>query len=173
MSRRDRISLVLGILGAIALVVYPLAHRISTQQSDAATPALLASLLTPGAPSDPPTVVTPAPTAAPTLIARPSMDVTWAAEATVHRGMDGETFEYPCAPDGTFGAVWGTDVYTDDSSVCTAAVHAGVITRETGGTVTIVILPGRATYEGSARNDVTTEWYGAWEGSYEFVESSP
>ena len=38
--------------------------------------------------------------------------------------------------------IYGTDVYTDDSSVCTAAVHDGKITIADGGTVTVEIRPG-------------------------------
>ncbi|WP_346729629.1 LCCL domain-containing protein [Corallococcus exiguus] len=38
--------------------------------------------------------------------------------------------------------MWGTDLYTDDSSVCVAAVHAGAITTA-GGTVVVTISRGR------------------------------
>jgi hypothetical protein len=58
------------------------------------------------------------------------------------------------------------DVYTDDSSVCTAGVHAGVITFKDGGPVTIEILAGQATYEGTERNGATTSAYGEWAGSF-------
>jgi hypothetical protein len=60
-------------------------------------------------------------------------------------------------------------VYTDDSKVCSAAVHKGLITLAAGGTVTIKILPGRATYLGSTRNGITSSSYGSWPGSYSFV----
>jgi hypothetical protein len=66
-------------------------------------------------------------------------------------------------------SVWGTDVYTDDSIIATAAVHAGVIGIGEAGTVTIRLLPGRESYEGTTRNGVTTRSYGSWNGSYEFV----
>ena len=64
---------------------------------------------------------------------------------------------------------WGEDVYTDDSSVCTAAVHAGVITVVEGGTVTIEIRPGVDSYEGTTRNGIMTRSYPAWEGSFVVV----
>ena len=60
------------------------------------------------------------------------------------------------------GTVWGTDVYTHDSSVCTAAVHVGRITLASGGTVTIEMRPGQASYLGSTRNGITSNSYGAW-----------
>src|SRR5512135_3409480 len=42
--------------------------------------------------------------------------------------------------------VWGTDVYTDESAVCKAAVHAGVLTRGTTGQVTIVMGAGAESF---------------------------
>ncbi|MCP3139410.1 hypothetical protein LXT23_19010 [Pyxidicoccus sp. QH1ED-7-1] len=65
------------------------------------------------------------------------------------------------------GSVWGTDFYTDDSTVCAAAVHAGVIPA-TGGTVTLFIQPGQSSYSGTTRNGFTTSSYGAWGGSFSF-----
>jgi LCCL domain len=106
------------------------------------------------------------PTVSPTPTADASMAQAWAATATQHRGLDGERFQYDCPGGGTLRFVWGTDVYTDDSSVCTAGVHAGVITLEDGGTVTIEIRPGEATYEATERNGVTTLDYPSWGGSF-------
>ncbi|MBR0663665.1 hypothetical protein GXW71_04770 [Roseomonas hellenica] len=65
------------------------------------------------------------------------------------------------------GTVWGTGVYTTDSQVCRAAVHAGVIGAE-GGTVTVVPVPGLPTYLGSTANGVTTTDYGPWQESFTF-----
>jgi hypothetical protein len=72
-----------------------------------------------------------------------------------------------CPPTATSGAaVWGTDVYTVDSSICVAAVHAGKIPAS-GGRVTITMRPGRASYAASTRNGVTSESWGAWPCSFE------
>jgi hypothetical protein len=65
------------------------------------------------------------------------------------------------------GAVWGTDVYTDDSDLCRAAVHAGAIGLE-GGTVTVMRSEGRPLYIGSARHGVTSHDYGSWDPSIRF-----
>jgi hypothetical protein len=93
-------------------------------------------------------------------------DITWSQDASNRRASVNQTFVYNCSPNGTFDTVWGTDVYTDDSSICTAAVHAGKITKAAGGVVTIEIKPGQATYDGTARNGVTTLDYGSWGGSF-------
>ncbi|XP_040216245.1 uncharacterized protein LOC120945822 [Rana temporaria] len=71
------------------------------------------------------------------------------------------------------GTVWGTDVYTDDSSICKAAIHAGILGNN-GGLVTVEKTPGQQSYNGSARNGVTTINYGSWPGSFVFhVTSKP
>ena len=74
-----------------------------------------------------------------------------------------------CPADGTLGSVWGTDVYTDDSSVCTAAVHLGLINELDGGLVVIQISDGLEAYEGTSANGVTSGSYAAWSGSFTFV----
>lgn len=64
------------------------------------------------------------------------------------------------------GTVWGTIVYTSDSSLPTAAVHAGLLEAGETGRVKVTKLPGRDDYEGSSRNGVTSLKYGPWQGSY-------
>ncbi|MBL8682244.1 MAG: hypothetical protein JNK05_23960 [Myxococcales bacterium] len=71
-----------------------------------------------------------------------------------------------CAPGGEADTVWGSGVYTDDSSVCTAAVHAGLVTFERGGVFTVETAPGRDSYEGTERNGVTTQDFERFERSF-------
>jgi hypothetical protein len=66
------------------------------------------------------------------------------------------------------GRIWGTDVYTDDSSLGTAAVHAGVLRVGERKQVRVTILPGQTSYQGSTRNGVTTGDWESWAGSYQF-----
>ena len=61
--------------------------------------------------------------------------------------------------------VWGTGPYTTDSSVCTAAVHAGYINLKEGGRVVIQIRKGSDSYEGSTQHGITTEGYHDYRGS--------
>jgi hypothetical protein len=67
------------------------------------------------------------------------------------------------------GQVWGTGIYSDDSHVALAAVHAGVLKPGQTGTVRVRILPGRARYDGSIRNGVASQNWAEWDGSFEFV----
>lgn len=93
---------------------------------------------------------------------------TWEASATSLNGKDGETLTLACPPKGTAHSVWGSDIYTSDSSICTAAVHSGLISFQQGGTVTIELRPGRPIYGASERNGVTTSDYGSYQHSFVF-----
>jgi hypothetical protein len=64
--------------------------------------------------------------------------------------------------------VWGTDVYSSDSPICIAAIHAGVLQAGRPGLVTILVASGADTFTGSARNGVTTKDYGPNTTSYTF-----
>ncbi len=92
--------------------------------------------------------------------------IDWRRTATPVRGTPGRQFSYDCPAGGTFSTVWGTDLYTDDSSICTAAVHVGRITVQTGGRVTIETRDGASSYAGSSRNGVNTSNWGAWGNSF-------
>jgi ABC-type transport system substrate-binding protein len=130
-----------------------------------------------------PAAATPQPTAEPTVAAtEPAISATvapasapaidpWSLHAVEHRDQVGEEFTYDCPPadESRTDTVWGTDVYTDDSSVCTAAVHAGAITVEDGGEVTIEIRPGQDSYVGSEQNGIESSPYGPWGGSFAVV----
>lgn len=103
-------------------------------------------------------------------------DEPWSVTAGMLDGSVGDTFEQDCPADGdTDWEVWGGDhgQYTDDSAICVAAVHAGLITAEEGGTVTVEITPGRETYgDGWQANGVTSSpWTSAWSGSFEFPDA--
>ena len=96
----------------------------------------------------------------------------WVRTAQSVRGRNSQRFTFSCPPKGSGGyaVVWGSDLYTDDSAICVAAVHAGVINGANGGRVTIEIRPGSSSYQGTARNGVTTRNYGGWGGSFTFVQ---
>ncbi|XP_056387866.1 vitrin-like [Hyla sarda] len=72
-----------------------------------------------------------------------------------------------CPPDclANGQSVWGTDFYTDDSSVCLAAIHVGVLS-DNGGHMRVMKKPGQDAYSGSTSNGVTTSSYGAWHASF-------
>ena len=94
----------------------------------------------------------------------------WATQADGYRGKNGQRITFTFPGGGTLSSrLWGSDVYTDDSSIATAAVHAGLITPDMGGTVTIEIMPGQGAYRGSFQNGAKSNDYGGWHGSFRFV----
>lgn len=65
--------------------------------------------------------------------------------------------------------VWGTGTYTNDSNLCKAAVHAGVIGFQ-GGPISYNVVGGQSSYTGSIKNDISTYSFGAWSGSFSFAK---
>jgi hypothetical protein len=92
-------------------------------------------------------------------------------DLTQYRGRDGETFEFIVT--GTLnGAVWGDGTYTDDSQLAAAAVHAGLLKIGETGRIRVTLLPGQQSYSGATRNQVTSNPYQQWDGSFRFVGSA-
>jgi hypothetical protein len=89
--------------------------------------------------------------------------------ATRYRGQNGDVFAFSCSPQTQIGPIWGTGIYTDDSVLCTAAIHFGATTQETGGVLAIQIMPGQSAYYGSTQNGITSSSYGTFGGSYQML----
>ncbi len=72
-----------------------------------------------------------------------------------------------CPTDCTadYGPVWGTEIYTNDSSICAAAIQMGVI-DDMGGAVTVTHVEGQSSYSGSMQNGIMSSDYGEWEASF-------
>jgi hypothetical protein len=88
------------------------------------------------------------------------------------RDVVGERFTFICQGNLQIQSVYGTDRYTDDSPICTAAVHAGVIQKETGGAVTLLIEEGVSAYPASTRNGVSSASWTSYDRHYVFVSGS-
>jgi hypothetical protein len=73
----------------------------------------------------------------------------------------------------TNGGLWGDAVYTCDSTLATAAVHAGLLASGQAGAVAVVALPGQSQYFSTTRNGVTSTAYGTWFESYAFIGLAP
>jgi hypothetical protein len=97
----------------------------------------------------------------------------WAETAQRFRGQVGSTQRITCPAGGSPSDVWGAGVYTDDSSVCTAAVQSGLITFAEGGEVTILIGPAQDSFDGGTTNGVTSLQYGPYDGSFTFPDAPP
>lgn len=99
-----------------------------------------------------------------------SIQGNWNTQANAYERKSGQRFTFYFPAGGTISSrVWGTDIYTDDCSIASAAVHAGLITAAKGGTVTIEIRAGQSAYKGSLRNGVQSKDWGAFGGSFVFI----
>jgi hypothetical protein len=85
-----------------------------------------------------------------------------------YRNRTGETFRVrvTAAATGVRRGIWGTDIYTDDSDLSSAVVHAGLLSAGQDGEVLITFLPGQGQYTGSTRNGISTDAFGSFPGSY-------
>jgi hypothetical protein len=140
----------------------------------AATPAAATpAAATPAAAT--PAAATPAAATPPTLLgavaAEPTGPVIEAGctyDAGQLKGSDGTAFRVSCPAGCDKGSVYGTGVYTADTSICRAGVHAGAISGQ-GGTLTVVLQAGRAAYRGSEQNGIESRDYGKFSRSYAVV----
>ena len=102
--------------------------------------------------------------------AEPEADATAAAEAppdslTRLQANIGKSYLFRVTG-SVSGSVWGTDVYTTDSSLAAVAVHAGVLKPGQSGVVRVTILAPPAVFVGSTRNGVTSAAYPGFPGAY-------
>jgi len=95
--------------------------------------------------------------------------VDWLLTAEGLEASVGQRVTLKLPSNGQVSSVWGTGVYTNDSSIGSAAVHMGLLTFEKSGEVTIEIRKGQASYEGSIRNGVSSTPYGEWGESFVFI----
>lgn len=107
----------------------------------------------------------PAAAAAPALT--PAQDP---GNLTSYRDKVGQAFLFTITGT-TNGTVYGDGVYTDDSELATAAVHAGIVSPGETKDVQVQILPGQQSYKGDLNFGVSSNSYGAWDGSYKFLDT--
>src|SRR5262245_20378445 len=72
---------------------------------------------------------------------------------TAFREKVGQSFDFTVKA-ALGGSVWGTDIYTDDSSLATVVIHAGLLRDGQQGVIRVTMLAGQSSYQGSARNGV-------------------
>lgn len=92
--------------------------------------------------------------------------IAWETTASGFKGEQGQTYTFRCPEKGTVYSIYGSDVYTDYSSICITAVHAGLFTLEQGGVITIEYRPGRSTYGSTVRNGIKSNTAGDYSRSF-------
>jgi hypothetical protein len=64
------------------------------------------------------------------------------------------------------GSVWGTDIYTGDSALAAAAVHAGVVALGETKVVKVTVVEPLQHYQGSVRNGISSHDFGPYSTAY-------
>ena len=83
-----------------------------------------------------------------------------------------ESYACECPAGAPQGSIWGTGVYTSDSDICTAALHAGVI-GTSGGAILALEQSGQESYPASTANGVESRAWGAYGSSFIFEAKGP
>lgn len=84
---------------------------------------------------------------------------------STYRGQNGKVFLFEVTGRNDL-SIAGTDIYTDDSGLATAAVHAGVLNVGQTGVVRVTIMPGQTNYVAATRNGVNSIASPNYPGSY-------
>lgn len=66
----------------------------------------------------------------------------------------------------TNGPLWGTDVYTGDSALAVAAVHAGLVRPGSAAILRVTVEQPLKAYPGSSRHGVTSHDFGPFGTAY-------
>ncbi|MGB7341614.1 MAG: LCCL domain-containing protein, partial [Phototrophicaceae bacterium] len=94
------------------------------------------------------------------------IEIDWNTRADALEAETGDIFTVACPADGERRSIWGTEIYTSDSSMCTAAAHMGLITLEDGGEFVVTFLDGQEEYEGTEQNGIETSNWGSFRASF-------
>jgi hypothetical protein len=63
----------------------------------------------------------------------------------------------------TEGQLWGTDIYSGDSTIAAAAVHAGLLKAGESDFLRVTVVTPPEKFIGSVRNGVTSTEYGRYQ----------
>lgn len=82
-----------------------------------------------------------------------------------YEGQQGKVFHFNVVG-AAQGSLWGTEVYTTDSTLAAAAVHMGIVKPGQTGVVKVQIMPSPPNFVGTSQNGITSSGYGTYRASY-------
>src|SRR5262245_8805183 len=77
----------------------------------------------------------------------------------------GQTYYFRVDGQGS-GSVWWTDIYTGDSALAAAAVHAGVVGVGETKVIKVTVVEPLPRYQGSFRNGINSHEFGPYHTAY-------
>ena len=84
------------------------------------------------------------------------------------QGEIGKTFAFRVTG-GNNGSIWGTGIYTSDSDLATAAVHAGALAIGQSGVVKVEIVTPPPGFAGSNQNGINSNPFQGFPGAYRII----
>ncbi len=123
--------------------------------SASSLPTVSASIAPVSSPS-----TTPSPSASAPNTSNAPVEIKWSDSPSSLdiKTSKGLRFAFACPPsEQPVDRLWGTSAYTDNSSVCLAGVHSGVITKDRGGVVNIEVRGRQPNFIGSQRFGVLSK----------------
>jgi hypothetical protein len=84
---------------------------------------------------------------------------------TTYHDRIGKSFHFKVTG-ATTATIWGDGIYTTDSQLATAAVHAGLLKSGETGVVKVTMLASPPMFNGSTKNGVTSQPYGMFPAAY-------
>jgi hypothetical protein len=82
-----------------------------------------------------------------------------------HQGQIGKIYHFKVTGANS-GTVYGTEIYTLDSHLATAAVHVGALKVGQTGTIKVTMMAGQNAYQQTTQNGITSNAWGQYSGSY-------
>ena len=82
-----------------------------------------------------------------------------------HQNDIGKTFSFRVTANAN-GSLWGTDIYTTDSTLAMAVIHCGLLQPGQTGVVKVTIIPSPNLFVGSTRNGVVSSPYQQYPAAY-------
>ena len=81
----------------------------------------------------------------------------------------GKAYLCACPAQAEAAPVFGSDVYAENSGICSAAVHAGMLKQEVPGQVLFHVIASPPVFKGATRNGVKSEvWPQPAEAAFQF-----
>jgi hypothetical protein len=82
----------------------------------------------------------------------------------------GKTYSCTCPALADPAPMYGSDVYAQDSGLCAAAVHAGVLKQDAAGSVIFQVVASPPIFKGATRNGIKSEvWPKPAAAAFQFV----
>jgi len=165
--RRRNLSIIIGVAVALLAVV-------SCGKSSSSSSTTTVEVAVTSAPKPSTTMTTMAGGGSTTTLVPtepPAGLVSWMVRPSDFGAQVGKKYSFFCPAEGDPAySIWGSGPYTDDTAICVAAVHAGLISAAKGGTVSFEVQTGSASYRGSTANGIVSLDYGAWPTQFTFIK---